>query len=135
MSSRGEIFHATFEGTLPRVRAPDAMAAAIVAQLPEVTQAVKPIGSPIAEIAVSPRGAWHVVLASGLTLEAGRAEVAARIARFAAAWPQLAQSGTQTVHADLRYANGFALRRAAEVQAVPAGVRPAPRSPRPNRKK
>jgi len=135
VSSRGEIFHATFEGALPRLRAPDAMAAAIVAQLPEVTQAVKPIGSPIAEIAVSPRGAWHVVLASGLTLEAGRAEVAARIARFAAAWPQLAAAGTDTHHADLRYANGFALRRAAEVQAVPAGVRPAPRSPRPNRKK
>jgi cell division protein FtsQ len=134
-SSRGEIFHAAYEATLPRVRAPDAMAPTIARALPQAQDAVKAIGSPISEITVSPRGAWHVVLASGLELEAGRADVAARLARFAGAWPQLAAAGTQAHHADLRYANGFALRRVADVQPMTAGVRPASRSTRPQRKK
>ena len=135
LSSRGEIFRAPFAGTLLRVRAPDAMASAVVRDLAMVQESVKPIASPVSEIAVSPRGAWHVVLASGLVLEVGRSDVASRLQRFAAAWPQLAAAGTQTNHADLRYANGFALRRAASVQAVPAGVRPASPSTRPSRRK
>jgi cell division septal protein FtsQ len=63
-----------------------------------------------------------VTLESGLVLEVGRAEIAQRLERFAAAWPQLAAQGVQTAHADLRHANGFALRRAATVIANhPAG--------------
>jgi cell division protein FtsQ len=135
LSSRGEIFRAPFAGTLPRVRAPDAMAGAVVRDLALVQAAVKPIGSPISEIAVSARGAWHVVLASGLVLEAGHADVGARLERFASAWPQLAAAGTETRHADLRYANGFALRRVADVQPVPASARAVIPSTRPHKKK
>jgi len=128
LSSRGEVFRASLQGTLIRVRAPDAMALLLARDLAEVQAAVKPMESPITEITVNARGAWRVVMGSGLALEVGRADVAPRLARFAAAWPQLAASGTQTVHADLRYANGFALRRAALVQApqspAPAAARP-----------
>jgi cell division protein FtsQ len=115
VSSRGEVFRAPFDGALPRLRAPDAMAPAVVRDFALVQAALKPIASPIAEAVVSPRGAWHVTLASGLVLEVGRADLAARLERFAAAWPQLAAQGVQTTHADLRHANGFALRRVAEV--------------------
>lgn len=122
LSSRGEIFRAPFEGTLVRVRAPDAMAPPIARDLAQVQAAVKPMASGISEITVNARGAWRVAMASGLVLEAGRADVASRLARFASAWPQLAAAGTQTVHADLRYANGFALRRAGLVPSPqPAG--------------
>lgn len=135
VSSRGEVFRAPFDGALPRVRAPDAMAPLIVRDLAAVQAAVNPIASPIAEIVVSPRGAWHVKLASGLVLEVGRTDVAGRLARFASAWPQLAAAGTQTLHADLRYANGFALRRVAEVQVAAPAARAAVRPSRPARKK
>jgi cell division protein FtsQ len=135
VSSRGEIFRASFEGTLLRVRAPEAMAADVVRELPAVRASVAPIGSPVSEITVSARGGWHIVLASGLALEAGRADVPARLARFAAAWHELAAAGMQTNHADLRYANGFALRRMAAVHVPQAGVAPAARSTRPQKKK
>ena len=115
VSSRGEVFRAPFDGELPRLRAPDAMAASVVRDFALVQAALKPIASPIAEAVVSPRGAWHVTLESGLVLEVGRADIAQRLERFAAAWPQLAAQGVQTSHADLRHANGFALRRVAEV--------------------
>jgi len=128
LSSRGEIFHAPFDGALIRVRAPEAVAPLLARDLADVRAATKPMATPIVEIVVSARGAWHVVMASGLALEVGRADVVSRLARFAAAWPQLAAAGTQTVHADLRYANGFALRRAALMQspqpAAPAAARP-----------
>ena len=135
MSSRGEIFHAPTDEALPRLRAPDAMAAPLVHDLGDVQRSLGAIGSPLAEASVSARGAWHVVLASGLTLEAGRTDVAARLARFAAVWPQLSAAGATSRHADLRYANGFALRRVADVQVPTAGVRPAARSTRPPKKK
>jgi len=130
LSSRGEIFHAPLAAALIRVRAPDAMALPVARQLAEVQAAVQPMASPISEITVNARGAWHVAMASGLVVEVGRADVAARLARFAAAWPQLAAAGTRTVHADLRYANGFALRRAVLVQPPPT---PAPAAARPKR--
>jgi cell division protein FtsQ len=92
------------------------------------------MATPVKEIAVSARGAWHVVMASGLALEVGRADVAARLARFASAWPQLAAAGTQTVHADLRYDNGFALRRAALAQSPQPAVPVTARTKLPARK-
>jgi cell division protein FtsQ len=92
-----------------------------VRDLAMVQESVKPIASPVSEITVSARGAWRVLLASGLVLEVGRSDIGARLGRFAAAWPQLAAAGTQTRHADLRSANGFALRTAAnEAVAKPA---------------
>jgi len=128
LSSRGELFRAPLEGTLVRVRAPDAIAPVLAHDLPDVQAAAQPMASAITEITVNARGAWRIALASGLVLEVGRAEVAPRLARFAAAWPQLAAAGTQTVHADLRYANGFALRRALLVQSPqtppPGGAKP-----------
>jgi cell division protein FtsQ len=130
VSSRGEVFRAPFEGTLPRLRAPDAMAPAVVRDFALVQAALQPIASPIAEAVVSPRGAWRVTLASGLVIEVGRADIATRLERFAAAWPQLAAHGVATAHADLRHANGFALRRVADV--TPST--PAPRKARPARK-
>ena len=65
----------------------------------------------IAELRLNARGAWQVVLDSGLTLHLGRGDVAARLARFAVAWPQLAARQTEPRHVDLRHANGFALRK------------------------
>jgi cell division protein FtsQ len=69
-----------------------------------------PLGSPLAELKLSPRGAWQVVLESGLVLELGRIDRVARLERFAAAWPRLALHDPAPRYADLRYPNGFALR-------------------------
>ncbi|MGZ5079514.1 MAG: cell division protein FtsQ/DivIB [Usitatibacter sp.] len=110
VSKRGEVFVAEYEGELPRFRGPDAAAASMAREYPGMVAALAPLASPIAELRVSPRGAWQVVLASGLTLVLGRGDVMTRAQRFAAAWPQLAGSGSASNYADLRYPNGFALR-------------------------
>jgi cell division protein FtsQ len=108
VSTRGELFHGELRGELPRFSGPPSAAAEIARRYAGLARAAQPLGSPIGEVRVSARGAWQVVLASGLTLELGREDIESRLARFAAAWPQLPQP-LPGRHVDLRYANGFAV--------------------------
>jgi len=111
VSSRGEIFAAAGAGELPRLRGPDAAAATMAREHAAIVKALEPLGTPLAELRMSPRGGWQALMVSGLVLELGRSDVLARAQRFAAAWPQV--KDIETRHADLRYANGFALRQTA----------------------
>lgn len=118
VSGRGEVFTAAYAGKLPRLRGPDGSAATMAQEYPRVAHLLEPVASPVAELRLSARGAWEVVLESGLVLELGRGDIEPRLARFARAWPKLAAQGVTSAHADLRYANGFALRRAAVVTPI-----------------
>jgi cell division protein FtsQ len=111
VSSRGEIFPARTSARLPVFRGPEDSAMALVAAYPQISQALAPLASPVAELRLSPRGAWQVVLESGMVLELGRGDVQPRLARFAATWPQLAAKGIETKHVDLRHINGFAVKK------------------------
>lgn len=110
VSARGEVFNAQYDGFLPRLKGPEGAAAQMARELPAIGARVQPLASAVTEVRLSPRGAWQVVLESGLTLDLGRGDIHPRLARFIAAWPQLAAQGA-TRHADLRYANGFAMQR------------------------
>jgi cell division protein FtsQ len=120
LSPAGEVFVAETSAELPRLRGPDSAAADMARELPAMTALLLPLGTPLAELRLSARGAWQALLASGLVLELGRGDIDARARRFAAAWSLLKSQGVETKHADLRHANGFALRRAADLSATPA---------------
>jgi cell division protein FtsQ len=110
LSRRGEAFTAEAAGAeLPRLRGPDGAGPAMVAEYGALVKTLAPLGSPLAELRLSARGAWQAVLASGMVLELGRADMNARAQRFVAAWPQAAARAPDTRYADLRYPNGFAL--------------------------
>jgi cell division protein FtsQ len=113
VSRRGEVFAAEGAGKLPRLRGPDGSAATLVAEFPDFAAVLEPLGSPIAELRLSKRGAWEVLLENGLAVELGRGDWKPRALRFAAAWPGLAEETRAARYADLRYPNGFALRVAA----------------------
>lgn len=119
VSTRGEVFTAPYAGTLPRFVGPDGAADLMARQYLPIARALAPLASPVAELRLSARGAWQVALASGLVLELGRTDMQERIERFVAAWPGLTARGVETKHADLRYANGFALRRVSDSAPVP----------------
>jgi cell division protein FtsQ len=112
VSPAGEIFSADTDAALPSFQGPDALAPAIVAAWPGLVAALAPLGSAVREVHVSPRGAWDVVLESGLRLVLGHEDLVPRAKRFAAAWPEVVARGVETQYADLRYPNGFALRQA-----------------------
>jgi len=120
VSTHGEVFTAPYAGTLPRFVGPDGAADLMAREYASIAKALAPLASPVAELRLSPRGAWQVALASGLVLDVGRTDIEPRLARFVAAWPGLAARGVETKHADLRYANGFALRRVSDT--VPASA-------------
>ena len=111
VSTRGEVFNAEFDGALPRFTGPEGSAKSIACEYPAIVAALAPISKRIAELRLSRRGAWQVVLEGegALLLDLGRGDIHARLARFVAAWPQVVAHGVETRHADLRYASGFAL--------------------------
>ncbi len=66
---------------------------------------------PVREVRQEARGAWHIGLANGLTITAGRKDVAARLKRFAAVYrSRLAGVAPPLESVDLRYSDGFAVR-------------------------
>lgn len=114
VSDRGVVFSAEGAGPLPRLAGPDGAAPLMVERYPQLARALEPIGSPLVQLTLSPRGGWQARLASGLVLELGRADVLARAERFAAAWPGVAAQGLESMHADLRYPSGFAVKRSVD---------------------
>jgi cell division protein FtsQ len=135
VSARGEIFSAPYDGELPRFAGPEGSAPSMAREYPAIARALAPLAAKVSELRLSPRGAWRALLelpadrpppspagalplrgkgeGEVLTLELGRGEIEARIARFAAAWPRLAAEARETRRADLRYPNGFALQQKA----------------------
>lgn len=117
VSRRGEVFTAEDAATLPRFRGPEGVAGAMTEEYPQIVAALAPVASALAELRLTARGAWEVQLESGLTIELGRGDWKTRARRFAAAWPRLADDAHTARYADLRYSNGFAMRRATEIAA------------------
>jgi cell division protein FtsQ len=113
VSRRGEVFAVAYDAPLPHFRGVEGAAPEMVRQYSILASALKPLESPIAELRLTPRRAWQATLVSGLVIDLGRGDTEQRVARLVAAWPELMQRGVETKHADLRYANGFALRKKA----------------------
>ncbi|MCC6193469.1 MAG: cell division protein FtsQ/DivIB [Burkholderiales bacterium] len=117
VSARGEVFAAGSDVALPSFEGPEARAAEMADRYREWSQALAPLALRVVEMRLSPRGGWRLKAAgadSALTLELGRDEPDARLARFVAAYRQtlgaLARAGTRVEVVDLRYRNGFAAR-------------------------
>ena len=110
VSVKGEMFNAEFAGALPRFRGNANAAATMAREYPAIARSLEPLAAKVAELRLSPRGAWELVLDSGLVVALGRGDIHARLARFVAAWPRLPGPARSTARADLRYGTGFALR-------------------------
>lgn len=110
VSARGEVFTAEHTAFLPLFKGPAGAAARMAQAYPGLARAIAPLAAAIVELHVSARGAWQVVLDSGLLLELGREDIVPRIERFVAASSKLPAGAFDGKVADLRYANGFAMR-------------------------
>lgn len=113
VNTHGEVFSASWDEKLPRLTGPAGSSADMLRTYGDIAQSLKPASLEIAELKLSARRAWQVVLASGLVVELGRNELQLRLSRFLSVLPQLDAHAEGFAHADLRYANGIALRRPA----------------------
>lgn len=108
---QGEVFEAAYTGSLPQFNGPDGTAAEITVQYEVFRHELAAIGRVPVQVSLSPRRAWQLRLDNGMTLEVGREQVPARLARFLAAYPHTIEPlGRNADYVDLRYANGFAVR-------------------------
>ncbi|HUP96968.1 MAG TPA: cell division protein FtsQ/DivIB [Usitatibacter sp.] len=113
VSPAGEVFVADDARDLPLFRGAEGAATAMAAEYPALVAALAPLGSPVKELRLSPRGAWEARLANGLAIQLGRGDWQPRVQRFVSVWGRLPEPARATRHADLRYPNGFALRATA----------------------
>jgi cell division protein FtsQ len=108
---QGDVFRASFKGELPQFVGPEGAAREMAIQYRYFRKSLETIGQAPVRLEVSPRRAWKVKLASGVTLALGREQVEARMARYVAMHERtIAPLGTRVDTVDLRYANGFAVR-------------------------
>jgi cell division protein FtsQ len=128
---QGEVFTGTSDAALPVFLGPEGASAEIAVQYDVFRREFAAIGREPVQVRLSPRRAWQVRLDNGMTLEVGREQVAARIARFLTAYAQTIVPlglGRRADYVDLRYANGFAVRVPGLTQAKPAAASNAPKS-------
>jgi cell division protein FtsQ len=117
LSVQGQVFTAQSRDMLPKFEGPEARAGEMAERFRAWSEVLRPLSLQLSEVRLSPRGGWRL-RATGtdgdLTLELGREEPDARLARFVAAHRQtlgaLARAGTKVEVVDLRYRNGFAVR-------------------------
>ncbi len=114
VNPQGEVFEASWPGSLPQFDGPDGSSQEVMAAYQRYEKTLTPLGSALVSIELSPRLAWRLKLANGLVLALGRQEADARLNRFAAQYPGLeAKLGGQLRYVDLRYPDGFAVQLAA----------------------
>jgi len=122
LSDEGTLFEAPggeFLQGLPWLDGPETRLADVVRLYNALEEALRGTGLQVAALRQSARGSWVMETADGAEWMLGRNEPVARMERFVRALPVLRASATGEIErADLRYANGFAIRWRAPVPAT-----------------
>ena len=112
-SDRGHVF--TVDGSegmqgLARLSGPDSRRQDVLEEWLWMRRELGRIGQNIQAVRLDDRGAWAVVLGSGLEILLGREQVRARLERFIGIHDVLAGDQRRADRVDLRYTNGLAVR-------------------------
>ncbi|WP_292977323.1 cell division protein FtsQ/DivIB, partial [Nitrosomonas sp.] len=98
---------------LPIFTGPDKSSHLITNQYHVFNKLLQPTGYSVAEIALTPRHAWHIRLNTGTWLRLGRKQIIQRLQRYVAVHRQYHENldwEGHSAYVDLRYVNGFAVR-------------------------
>jgi len=116
-SDRGEVFRVDgsdgMQG-LARLRGPESRREDVLDNWLAMRRSLGAIGLDIEQLEVDERGAWQVVLGSGVRLVLGREDVHERLDRYIAVHAQLNGDDRRARVVDMRYTNGLAVRWAGE---------------------
>lgn len=115
VNTYGELFDAARVEGLPEFSGPPGSEAEVTRRYRDWSAPLAKLGVSARQIALSPRLAWELKLDNGLALKLGREQpkdpLLTRLERFAAAYAgSVVRMGGHLELADLRYAQGFALR-------------------------
>lgn len=131
VNQQGELFQANpgdvEEEGLPVLRGPEGSAAELLAMQRALVPVFAGLGLGIEQLRLSARGSWRALLDGGAEVELGRGsadEVLARAQVFGSTLPQLiARYERPLEYADLRHADGYALRLKGVGTGVPAATK------------
>lgn len=125
VNTHGELFQAATDADLPVFYGPGDGVMEVTKNYGSYSQILNKADIRIAQVTLSPRRAWEIKTDKGLLIALGRVDMEARLDKFAGAYKStLGQLNVKVVYADLRYPNGFAVRK-------PIGLKPAAAKPLP----
>ena len=112
VNTHGELFHAASDSELPVFYGPGDGVGEVASHFGSYNTLLAPTGLKVAQLALTPRRAWQIGTDRGMVIELGRDQPELRLKKFAAAYGKtLGATGITVAYADLRYTNGFAVRK------------------------
>ena len=118
VNTHGELFHAASGSDLPMFYGPGDGVIEVASQYGEFSKILKTANLEIANLALTPRRAWEITTADGMVVELGRIEMQPRLEKFVSVYSRtIASLNMKVMYADLRYPNGFAVRKPVQVKA------------------
>jgi len=115
VNTHGELFHAATSRELPIFYGPEAGEIELALQYVAFSKAIGTANLKINSLTLTPRRAWELVTDNGMTIALGRIDMQARLSKFAEVYrTTIAGLNKKIMYADLRYPNGFAVRKPAD---------------------
>jgi cell division protein FtsQ len=117
LNERGEAFRppaAQIPSGLPVFAGPDGSESLVMNRFRELNQRLDPLGLAVQKIGLDARRAWTLKMDNGLVVRLGKKDIEMRMARFFRVYPLLQRKQLQLKEVDLRYTNGFAIRKDTE---------------------
>lgn len=112
VNTHGEIFHAASDDDLPVFYGPGDGVMEVTKGYGLYSNALNKADIKIAQVSLSPRRAWEIKTDKGMLIVLGRVDVASRLEKFVKGYNStIRQLNVAIKYADLRYPNGFAVRK------------------------
>lgn len=112
VNTYGELFHAASDSDLPVFYGPGDGVREVAEQYVAFAQILNESDIRIAQLVLSPRRAWQFTTDKGMVVELGREQMTTRLQKFAGVYQHtLSTLSVNFAYADLRYPNGFAVRK------------------------
>ncbi len=130
VNTYGELFHAASDSDLPVFYGPGDGVREVAQHYGIYSQILAASDIKIVRLVLSPRRAWQLTTDKGMAIELGREQMESRLKKFAGVYSTtLAGLGVTVSYADLRYPNGFAVRKPAQLAKTPAAKTRVPKTP------
>ncbi len=123
VNTHGEFFYAASDAELPTFSGPDDGVIEVATQYVAFSKTLQPLNMQVSRLVLTPRRAWEVVTDTGMTITLGRVDMQSRLAKFVEVYrTTLAGLNRKIMYADLRYPNGFAVRKPQIAATAVTGV-------------
>ena len=121
VDTHGELFQAATDADLPVFYGPGDGVMEVTTSYGVYSQIMNKANIKILQVSLSPRRAWEIKADKGLVIALGREDMQARLTKFSRAYQStLSQLNVNVAYADLRYPNGFAVRKPVSMNIKPA---------------